>query len=381
MIKKFLPSQTLKPWFLSVANEWKGKGREFSFEWNKKFFWLELLEPQTSFVPSLTIAFEWNDAPLVIGVRSLPSLDFFENELMGVQLEDLEKELQHIVLEAILQKIQSLLQKAFKGKFILRNFFLKDENLKNPETSLTLSLGLKNESGQGFHFFLENPEMHGMKLIESLLSISPSYDEGSLFETIPLPFRLELNATYLNGQLLKTCRPGDVLLFDQSTCLKEANIKLTYLDFFFAAKVENNYICLTTPMDKDTELPVGIIPDEEESPAASDEFNNAVEPEMSASSENDLEEDSKTYVKGQTETQTKHSSAADLNTLPVRVTFDLGEKIFTFKELREINEGYTFELNRSLEENVRIRANGKLIGEGELVTINDRLGVRITHFV
>jgi type III secretion protein Q len=63
--------------------------------------------------------------------------------------------------------------------------------------------------------------------------------------------------------------------------------------------------------------------------------------------------------------------------LPIRLTFDLGERSVPFGELEAIAPGYTFDLGRDLRQAVIIRANGMVIGEGELVDIDGRTGVAV----
>lgn len=63
--------------------------------------------------------------------------------------------------------------------------------------------------------------------------------------------------------------------------------------------------------------------------------------------------------------------------LPVRLHFDLGERQLTLSELMSIGPGYVFDLGREIRRAVIIRANGKPIGEGELVDIDGQIGVVI----
>lgn len=63
--------------------------------------------------------------------------------------------------------------------------------------------------------------------------------------------------------------------------------------------------------------------------------------------------------------------------LPVQLSFDLGEKTMSFNEVRQLRPGYILELSTSLPEIVQIRSQNRLIGSGELVEINGRIGVRI----
>ncbi len=68
---------------------------------------------------------------------------------------------------------------------------------------------------------------------------------------------------------------------------------------------------------------------------------------------------------------------ASFDDLPVRLSFDLGERTVTLAELRGIGPGYSFDLGRELRRAVHIRANGKTVGEGELVEIDGRIGIAV----
>lgn len=72
-----------------------------------------------------------------------------------------------------------------------------------------------------------------------------------------------------------------------------------------------------------------------------------------------------------------HASATPLDDLPVSLIFEAGEKTMTLGELQTLRPGYTFALDRPLEAPVNIRANGQPVGQGELVDLDGRLGVRV----
>jgi type III secretion system YscQ/HrcQ family protein len=72
----------------------------------------------------------------------------------------------------------------------------------------------------------------------------------------------------------------------------------------------------------------------------------------------------------------------DIDALPVTLTFTVGECTLTVGELSRLNPGYTFDLQRKLEQSpVTVRANGRPFAKGEFVLINDFLGVRILELV
>lgn len=63
--------------------------------------------------------------------------------------------------------------------------------------------------------------------------------------------------------------------------------------------------------------------------------------------------------------------------LPIKLTFDLGERVMPLGELQMLAPGYVFDLGRDLRQGVIIRANGMRIGEGELIDIEGRTGVAV----
>ena len=84
--------------------------------------------------------------------------------------------------------------------------------------------------------------------------------------------------------------------------------------------------------------------------------------------------------------QEKESNMNDINSsealtdhqqLPIELTFDVGQQTITLEQLNALQPGFTFELNQPVSNPVTMRANGKIIGECELVNINERLGVRV----
>lgn len=71
-------------------------------------------------------------------------------------------------------------------------------------------------------------------------------------------------------------------------------------------------------------------------------------------------------------------TSLDLDAIPVRLTFELGERQITLGELKQLQPGETFDLERPLADGpVLVRANGALVGTGELVEIDGRIGVTL----
>ncbi len=67
----------------------------------------------------------------------------------------------------------------------------------------------------------------------------------------------------------------------------------------------------------------------------------------------------------------------DLETLPIDVSFEVGQQTLDLHTLSTLTQGTILELGSALNAEVRVLANQKCIATGELVNIQDRLGVRV----
>jgi type III secretion protein Q len=69
----------------------------------------------------------------------------------------------------------------------------------------------------------------------------------------------------------------------------------------------------------------------------------------------------------------------DPDELEIGVDFELGTLQIPLRELRAVQPGYCFELTELDRPRIRLVVGGRLIGHGELVMIEDHLGVRVTE--
>lgn len=71
-------------------------------------------------------------------------------------------------------------------------------------------------------------------------------------------------------------------------------------------------------------------------------------------------------------------SPVSLDQMPVHLSFDLGRKTLTLAQLRQLGEGQALALDRPVQQGVTLRANGAVIGQGQLLDIDGRMGVLIS---
>ena len=67
--------------------------------------------------------------------------------------------------------------------------------------------------------------------------------------------------------------------------------------------------------------------------------------------------------------------------IPVRLSVEVGSTALKLSELMELSEGSVVELDRQSHELLDIMANGTLIAKGEVVTVNNRFGIRVVEVV
>ena len=70
----------------------------------------------------------------------------------------------------------------------------------------------------------------------------------------------------------------------------------------------------------------------------------------------------------------------DLTGIPIRVYVVLSQVELSLRDLSTLTEGTIIELEYSKGDSVQLVASGTLLGTGELVEIEDKLGVRITKW-
>jgi len=67
--------------------------------------------------------------------------------------------------------------------------------------------------------------------------------------------------------------------------------------------------------------------------------------------------------------------------VPVDVTVEVGRTKMSIGELLSLSKGSIVDLKKTSGESVDVFVNGKLLGKGEVVVVNERLGVRVNKIV
>ncbi|HBB40296.1 MAG: flagellar motor switch protein FliN [Nitrospirae bacterium CG18_big_fil_WC_8_21_14_2_50_70_55] len=67
--------------------------------------------------------------------------------------------------------------------------------------------------------------------------------------------------------------------------------------------------------------------------------------------------------------------------IPIELSVELGSAHMAIHELLQLVDGSIVELDKLAGEPLDIRANGRLIARGEVVVVDDKIGVRVTDVV
>lgn len=79
------------------------------------------------------------------------------------------------------------------------------------------------------------------------------------------------------------------------------------------------------------------------------------------------------------EEKTDSEKVHALYDVQVEITAVLGTAEMPISQILKLGRGAVVELNRTVGENIEIHANNRLVAKGEVVVVEDRLGVTLTE--
>ncbi|HKJ75341.1 MAG TPA: flagellar motor switch protein FliN [Alphaproteobacteria bacterium] len=89
-------------------------------------------------------------------------------------------------------------------------------------------------------------------------------------------------------------------------------------------------------------------------------------------------------IGGDTEEEDAARTAADLEAvfdIPVKVSAVLGKSNLQVSQLLKLGRGAVIELDRKVGEAIDIYVNNRLVARGEVVLVDERLGVTMTEII
>lgn len=278
---------------------------------------------------------EWAGATLRLALpRNAPDA-WLAARLPGFAPGPLPDPLRAAALEVLLQEIVAALTRVSPGGPVHVRALEEGDSVRLPHAwTLTVRSAA---SGEVCYAVLEADGL-GLMLLAGLIGKAPPAGNDVATDALPVTLRATLGAAVLTAAELRSLRPRDVVLLDEYLVSPQGELWLAIPQGqALRVRAEQSTYIVTqgwTSLMTQTPTPAG-------------EGQAAAEP-------------------------------LDLDAIPVRLTFDLGERSLTLAELRRLQPGETFDLQRPLADGpVMIRANGALLGTGALVEVDGRVGVTI----
>jgi len=109
-----------------------------------------------------------------------------------------------------------------------------------------------------------------------------------------------------------------------------------------------------------------------------DELAAAWESETQTTQDNNKDLDSSSFDKYEKSENSKLSLLMDI---PLEVTVEIGSAELPIEEVLKLNPNSVIELDKMINEPVDLKVNGKLIAKGELYTVKNSFGIKITNII
>lgn len=300
---------------------------------------------------------EWAGARLQLQLPQAAIGQMLSALLEGAALPALPDAMQAAALSASLNDLLGSVEQLGRGAPLIQRIAREPAS-----TALPHALALQLDALQGTQCIagLLRTDSLGLLLIAGLASGLPPRANPGVSDALPLTLHLDIGYATVSVEELQQLGLGDVLPMERSLVTAERVLWLQAPD----AGGLHVHLPATPAESIATEAgPDGATSMEPHEARAAAPFLTVVQPWTPAMP---------TPEKTMTE-------AAGFDAIPVHLSFDLGEISLTLAELRALQPGQAIRLEHPLASAVRIRANGALIGEGELVEIDGHLGVSISQ--
>lgn len=306
--------------------------RWLSGEWQCNFQYI--FQPESY---PIQINFDWGSAKGIIRCSSA-WLERLTNSLAGgVDVELLPKQLRIALAEAAFSELAEQIEARGKKRLRITSVLVDSDPLTANDEGNAMN-GLQWQAVcDGFSYSGEVwLDRNGLEQAAEFNRFSkPTFFVDPRWIALPVPIRFLIGQTTLSPNAFLSLELNDVVLLDDSWLTEEGVLTVTLCrGIAFQARLDG---ALLTVMEGLKEMM--------DDPNEDERFDHDI------------------------------GDSNLISALPIRLTFDLGERSMQIGELQSLQPGYVFDLGRDLRQAVIIRANGIRVGEGELVDISGRTGV------
>jgi type III secretion protein Q len=282
---------------------------------------------------------KWGEAEFAVYLESVALLQFAAQAL-GIEPENVETlptEITGAALAAFLDPALEILQKASGRPVSIKEIRIEHKEPLPGAEPVVFQLLKKNDgvACRGALLLIRDEGGETKDLLYSLLSGLP-LKESVEPDDLPVELRFQVGCSLLQSHDLENLECGDIIFCDEYFPGDDQSLQVMCgRGFIFTGRLGGSGIEISGRCD------------------------------MSGEKE-------KPEEAGQ-------GSLADLNSVDIYLSFDIGAKTVTLAELKELASGSVLETDRTLKSPVTVRANGKALARGELVDVAGKIGVRLTE--
>jgi len=115
--------------------------------------------------------------------------------------------------------------------------------------------------------------------------------------------------------------------------------------------------------------------------ASAEEAQEVNQEEIAKQWEEALQEQKEKKESIPSELQLENEKIELLLDIPLEISVEIGQKVMSLEEVLKLNPNTILELNKYINEPVDIKINGKLVAKGELYTVENNFGIKITNII
>lgn len=369
-----LPLQSISRKKVYLYNIIFGRQREASFLIDSKHYDFSFTFLSPTYQPTVFFKIKFSDHILWLSLESLPPLAYFSEKFENIDLSSLPQDIQTIFLESCFEKVVNAIEDALEVVLSI------EEYTNTPPTNSYDNVlpfvvrieGLAQRVYGCFH--MTTP---AVEFLSAILERT-SYVKSNRFTSVEIPLYAIIAEETLSLAEFKNLELRDIILLNDDSFVSNGSCKVVIGDHLvYAGILKNKTLTLESLMEERVDN--DNLHDDLSTEMAHEELPEAL-PEREhleeMSSNSDFEEEGSEF-----EEETPAAVLPrELDDVQVTLAFEVGQKRIPLKELQTLKRGFTFELDNSIERPITIRANGRIIGVGELLQVDGRIGVRITSF-
>lgn len=302
-------------------------------------------------------------------------LERVEPELLAADLHD---EFLPLLLEACLSDALDEAETRFQGRIQLLTL---ERNPPVDEDGLDILFEIAIDGTLAGKASLHIDEF-GAERLAAVLGESPRV--RSSYRDLKAELSFRAGVMWLNLGEFRSLRVGDVLLPDEDPV--HANVIVATLgeewllntEFREAGLTLIEPLRLATQKDRDLWMMV----DETQAPDGANEPSVHENKSQATTDDPQLKEnpDGASNLENPGESSpVQQSEDTRFDDVPIKLVFELGRMEISLGRLQELGPGHVFELDRPIGEAVEVFAGGRRVGQGEVVKVDQQVGVRMVR--